>query len=99
MIVGEPTTKQLRVLAYIARYWAKSGYAPSLLDVSRHFKWASAAAAAFHIKKLEKSGLVIWPRAAERHHYRAVRVTPGGRALLENIRMGRPIRTEFRGEA
>ncbi len=50
------TKKQKEVLDYIKSYSHKNGYAPSLEEISKHFKLASVSTAHFYVTKLQKSG-------------------------------------------
>lgn len=52
------TKKQKQVLDFISSYNKKKGYAPSLEEICKKFKFASVSTAHFHVKKLEKLGLL-----------------------------------------
>jgi len=52
------TKKQKQVLDYITSYRKKRGYSPALEEIRKHFKLASVSTAHFHIKKLERLGLL-----------------------------------------
>jgi site-specific DNA-methyltransferase (adenine-specific) len=52
------TKKQKQVLDYITSYRKKRGYSPALEEIRKHFKLASVSTAHFHVKKLEKLGLL-----------------------------------------
>ncbi|TSC94504.1 MAG: DNA modification methylase [Parcubacteria group bacterium Licking1014_1] len=52
------TQKQKQVLDYIISYCKKRGYSPALEEIRKHFKLASVSTAHFHVKKLEKLGLL-----------------------------------------
>ncbi len=52
------TKRQKEVLTFIEKYRKKEGYAPSLEDVKKHLKLSSVSTAHYHIKKLEKLGLL-----------------------------------------
>jgi SOS regulatory protein LexA len=50
------TKKQKEVLDFVKIYSKEKGYAPSLEDIQRKFKFASVSTAHFHISKLKKAG-------------------------------------------
>ncbi|MBI5733451.1 MAG: transcriptional repressor LexA [Candidatus Kerfeldbacteria bacterium] len=50
------TKKQKEVLDFIKTYSKDRGYAPSLEDIQRKFKFASVSTAHFHVSKLKKAG-------------------------------------------
>jgi len=50
------TKKQREVLDFVKSYSQKMGYAPSLQEISEHFKLSSVSTAHFHISKLKKEG-------------------------------------------
>lgn len=50
------TKRPKEVLNFIRTHAAKRGYAPSLDEIRRHFKFASVSTAHFHVSKLEKEG-------------------------------------------
>jgi len=50
------TKKQKDVLDFVKTYSKNRGYAPSLEEIQRKFKFASVSTAHFHISKLKKSG-------------------------------------------
>ena len=50
------TKKQREVLDFVKSYSKKRGYAPSLKEISKHFKLSSVSTAHFHISKLNKEG-------------------------------------------
>ena len=52
------TKKQKLVLDFVKQYEKKQGYSPSLEEIQRHFKLASVSTAHFHIKQLQKKGLL-----------------------------------------
>ena len=52
------TKKQKQVLDFISSYHKKKGYSPSLEEIRKNFKLASVSTAYFHVKKLEKLGLL-----------------------------------------
>lgn len=52
------TKRQKQVLDYITSYRKKRGYSPALEEIRKHFKLASVSTAHFHVKKLEKLGLL-----------------------------------------
>jgi site-specific DNA-methyltransferase (adenine-specific) len=50
------TKRQREVLDFIQFYSKKKGYAPSLQEISKHFKLSSVSTAHFHVSKLKKEG-------------------------------------------
>lgn len=52
------TKKQKLVLDFVKQYEKKKGYSPSLEEIQQHFKLASVSTAHFHIKQLQKKGLL-----------------------------------------
>lgn len=50
------TKKQKEVLDYVTTYIGKHGFAPSLEEVQKHFKFASVSTAHYHIEKLKDGG-------------------------------------------
>ena len=50
------TKKQKEVLDFVKTYSKSNGYAPSLEEIQRKFKFASVSTAHFHISKLKKAG-------------------------------------------
>ncbi len=52
------TKRQKQVLDFIKFFTKKYGYAPSLKEIKNHLKLSSISTAHFHVKKLEKLGLL-----------------------------------------
>ena len=52
------TKKQKLVLDFVKEHQKKRGYSPSLEEIQKHFKLASVSTAHFHIKQLQKKGLL-----------------------------------------
>ncbi len=52
------TKRQKQVLDFISSYNNRKGYSPSLEEICKKFKLASVSTAHFHVKKLEKLGLL-----------------------------------------
>ena len=52
------TKRQKEVLNFIEKYKKKKDYAPSLEDIKKHLKLSSVSTVHYHIKKLEKLGLL-----------------------------------------
>lgn len=52
------TKKQKLVLDFVKQHQRSKGYAPSLEEIQKHFKLASVSTAHFHIKQLQKKGLL-----------------------------------------
>lgn len=50
------TKRQKEVLDFIKQYSLKKGYAPSLEEIQKKFKFASVSTAHFHVSKLKDSG-------------------------------------------
>jgi repressor LexA len=66
------TKRQKEILDYIEESISKNGYAPSLIEISRHFKLNSISTIHKHLVHLEEKGLIKrhWNRA------RAIEVVP-----------------------
>lgn len=52
------TKRQKEVLDYLESYQNKRGYAPTLEDIRKHFKFASVSTAHHHVTRLTKEGLI-----------------------------------------
>ena len=52
------TKKQKFVLDFIKQHQRAKGYAPSLEEIQQHFGLASVSTAHFHVKQLQKKGLL-----------------------------------------
>lgn len=50
------TKRQKEVLDFIKRYSSKKGYAPSLEEIQKRFKFASVSTAHFHVSRLKDGG-------------------------------------------
>lgn len=50
------TKRQKEILDFVKTYFKKKGYAPSLEEIQKNFKFASISTAHFHIAKLKKAG-------------------------------------------
>jgi repressor LexA len=46
------------IYAFIAAYWVREGYGPTLREVAAGVGLASVSSAAYHVAKLERAGLV-----------------------------------------
>ncbi len=66
------TKRQKEIFDYIQDFLAKKGYAPSLIEISRHFNLNSISTIHKHLVHLEEKGLIRrhWNRA------RAIEVVP-----------------------
>ncbi|PIR55896.1 MAG: hypothetical protein COU73_03695 [Parcubacteria group bacterium CG10_big_fil_rev_8_21_14_0_10_46_32] len=53
-----PSKKQKPILEFIKSYSIKNGYAPSLEEIKRKFKFASVSTAHYHVKKLQEARLL-----------------------------------------
>lgn len=76
-----PTARALEVLAWIHAYQADRGYAPKIREVCDAFGWSSPNAAALHIARLERRGLL------DRVPFqsRTMQVTEAGRQALAEV--------------
>ncbi|MFA6447429.1 MAG: transcriptional repressor LexA [Patescibacteria group bacterium] len=85
------TKKQKLVLDFIKQYQKRKGYSPSLEEIQRHFGLASVSTAHFHIKQLQKKGLLTkeenQPRTISAIKEKMTIEIP----LLGNITAGEPI--------
>lgn len=70
------TKRQKQVFDFISLYHKNQGFSPSLEEIRKHFKLASASTAHFHVKKLQNLGLL------EKQHNK-----PRSIALYENEKM------------
>lgn len=52
------TARQKQVLDFVSRYITTNHFAPSIRDIAEHFRFSSPAAAANHLRALEKKGLL-----------------------------------------
>lgn len=66
------TKRQKQILDYVQEFIGKNGYAPSLIEISRHFSLNSISTIHKHLVHLEEKGLIRrhWNRA------RAIEVVP-----------------------
>jgi repressor LexA len=66
------TKRQKQILDYVQEFIGKNGYAPSLIEISRHFDLHSISTIHKHLVHLEEKGLIRrhWNRA------RAIEVVP-----------------------
>jgi len=85
------TKKQKLVLDFVKQHEKKIGYSPSLEEIQQHFKLASVSTAHFHIKQLQKKGLLT----KEEKQGRTISAVKEARALevplVGNIAAGQPI--------
>lgn len=79
------------VLDFVKQRQDKDGYAPSLEEIQRHFKLASVSTAHFHIKQLQKKGMLTkeakQPRSISAVKEKSTIEIP----LLGSIAAGQPI--------
>ena len=75
----EITPRQREVLAFIAKFYADSGYAVTNRQICKAFKFASPNAAVMHLKALRRRDLVTWQPGEAR----TIRPTQAGLELLE----------------
>lgn len=75
------TARQREVLAYIARYRALHGYAPTCRELCAHFRWASLNSAACHLKALRRKGALEWSRTQAR----TVTLTSAGALVAQGV--------------
>ena len=87
------TKKQKLVLDFIKQHQKKKGYAPSLEEIQQHFKWASVSTSHFHIKQLEKKGLLTKQKKRPRTISTIKEKTTIEIPLLGIIAAGKPIET------
>ncbi len=85
------TKKQKLVLDFVKEHEKKKGYSPSLEEIQQYFKLASVSTAHFHIKQLQKKGLLI----KEEKQGRTISAMKEKKALeiplIGNIAAGQPI--------
>ena len=85
------TKKQKLVLDFVKQSQKKNGYAPSLVEIQQNFKLASVSTAHFHIKNIQKKGLLTkeekQPRTISAMKEKSTVEIP----LLGNIAAGEPI--------
>ncbi|MFA5080842.1 MAG: transcriptional repressor LexA [Candidatus Paceibacterota bacterium] len=85
------TKKQKMVLDFVKQSQKKNGYSPSLVEIQQNFKFASVSTAHFHIKHLQKKGLLTkeenQPRTISAMKEKSTVEIP----LLGNIAAGEPI--------
>ena len=85
------TKKQKLVLDYIKGYQKKNGYASSLEEMQQHFGLASVSTAHFHIKQLQKKGLLTKEENQARTISAMKEKTTVEVPLLGSIAAGEPI--------
>lgn len=87
------TKKQARVLEFIKTFMARHEYAPSLEEIKRKFKLASASTAHYYVAKLQDAGFLN----KERHQPRAVSTIEAKQTIeipiVGVIAAGQPIET------
>ena len=85
------TEKQARILGFIKDYRAGNGYAPTLHEIRRKFKFASVSTAHYHVTKLQEAGML----SKEHNRPRAISATKAKRTMevpiLGAIAAGSPI--------
>src|SRR3989338_1386000 len=85
------TKRQKEVLDFIKQYTKSKGYAPSLDEIRKRFKFASVSTAHFHVSKLKQGGYLEKtenkPRAINVNEKQALIKIP----LLGTIAAGEPI--------
>ena len=85
------TKKQKLVLDFVKQHERKREYSPSLEEIQQHFKLASVSTAHFHIKQLQKKGLLT----KEEKRGRTISAVKEAKALevplVGNIAAGQPI--------
>ena len=77
--VPEITDRQRQILRFVARFYADKGYALTVRQICRQFRFASPNAAVSHLKALRRHGLVTWQTGKAR----TIRPTEAGLSLLE----------------
>ena len=77
--VPEITDRQREVLGFIARFYADHGYALTVREICKQFRFASPNAAVAHLKALRRHDLVTWQSGQAR----TIRPTEAGVSLLE----------------
>ena len=91
MSISMLTKKQKLVLDFVKQSQKKNGYAPSLVEIQQNFKLASVSTAHFHIKHLQKKGLLTkeenQPRTISAMKEKSTVEIP----LLGSIAAGEPI--------
>lgn len=85
------TKKQKLVLDFVKRYQQKKDYSPSLEEIQQHFKLASVSTAHFHIKQLQKKGLLVKKDGQPRTISAIKEKTTVEIPVLGNIAAGEPI--------
>jgi repressor LexA len=85
------TKKQKFVLDFVKQYQKKKGYAPSLEEIQQYFGLASVSTAHFHIKQLQKKGLLTKEEKQARTISAIKEKTTVEVPLLGSIAAGEPI--------
>ncbi len=90
--MDELTPKRKRILDFIASFFERKGYAPSVRDIVKNCDISSASIAQYHLKVLEKQGYIRrepeTPRSISLTHRRR---TEAAVPLLGTIAAGEPI--------
>lgn len=60
------THAQQQVLDFIVWFTGQKGYPPSLTDLQKHFRWASATGSRNHLLALRLKGRVTWEKGKAR---------------------------------
>ncbi len=88
----ELTPKRKRIMDFIASFFERKGYAPSVRDIVKNCDISSASIAQYHLKVLEKQGYIRrepeTPRSISLTHRRR---TEAAVPLLGTIAAGEPI--------
>jgi repressor LexA len=76
--VDSLTPRQAKVLRLIITWQQRHGWAPTILEICKHFEWASTNAAFGALAALEKKGAIERKKSSAR----AIRVTATGLRAL-----------------
>lgn len=60
MSMKNPTSAQLAVLEFVARFTTANSYPPTTREIAEHFEFRSQSAAVHHLDALRRKGRLTW---------------------------------------
>lgn len=76
------TIKQWAVLSFIQQHTAEFGYAPTVREICRKFRFASTKAAVDHIRAIKRHGHIVSEKNRSRTFFPITRVDSQGRRYM-----------------
>lgn len=77
------TSKQFRVLKFLADQIAERGFPPSYREIMDHFGWTSTTAIHDHLRWMSRKGVVEPPRGGQYAKSRTTTITAFGYEVLD----------------